>query len=135
MKLPMPHIPRILIVDDNLDHRLILNYQLTRMGRFEISEAANSQQALAVVASTRPDLIFMNLGLSMADGWEVIRRIRALSTPLGQAPIIAFTVYAGSRAEQFARQAGCDAYLVKTLANRVLLQQTIISLLARGKRP
>ena len=33
----MPHIPRILIVDDNLDHRLILTYQLARLGSFEIS--------------------------------------------------------------------------------------------------
>ncbi len=131
----MPTFPRILIVDDNLDHRLILTYQLARIGPFTIDEAGDGQQALASIAAAPPDLIFMNLGLPMIDGWEAIRRIRALPAPLGQAPIIAFTAYAGGQAEQRARQAGCDEYLVKTMVDRGVLQQTVISLLARGRRP
>src|SRR5258705_6592103 len=51
----MPSIPRILIVDDNIDHRLILIYQLARIGTFAIGEAADGQQALAVIATDPPD--------------------------------------------------------------------------------
>ena len=131
----MSIIPRILIVDDNLDHRLILTHQLARIGTFEITEAVDGQQALAVIATTPPDLIFMNLGLPVLDGWEAIRRIRMLSAPLGQVPIIAFTAYAGGQEEQRARQAGCDAYLTKPILDPGLLQQTVNSLLARGPRP
>ena len=131
----MPNIPRILIVDDNPDHRLILTYQLARIGTFDIHEAIDGQQALVVSATESPDLIFMNLGLPMLDGWEAIRRIRALSAPLGQVPIIAFTAYAGGREEQRARQAGCDEYLVKPVLDRGRLQQTVTSLLVRGPRP
>ena len=97
----MLHLPRILIVDDNPDHRLILTYQLARIGTFEIHEAGDGQQALGVLATASPDLIFMNLGLPLLDGWEVIRRIRALAAPLGPMPIIAFTAYAGSREVRF----------------------------------
>ena len=131
----MPNIPRILIVDDNIDHRLILIYQLARIGTFAIGEAADGQQALAVIATDPPDLIFMNLGLPLLDGWEAIRRIRALSAPLGQVPIIAFTAYAGGREEQRARQAGCDEYLVKPVLDPGVLQQIVTSLLARGQHP
>lgn len=131
----MLHLPRILIVDDNPDHRLILTYQLARIGTFDIHEAVDGQQGLGVLATTAPDLIFMNLGLPLLDGWEAIRRIRVLAAPLGQVPIIAFTAYAGSQEEQQARQAGCDAYLVKPVLDRGRLQQTVASLLARGPRP
>ena len=93
-------LPRILIVDDNSDHRLILTYQLARIGTFEIREADDGQQGLVALAAAPPDLIFMNLGLPTLDGWEAIRRIRALAAPLGQVPIIAFTAYAGRQEEQ-----------------------------------
>jgi CheY-like chemotaxis protein len=79
----MPNIPRILIVDDNDDHRVILTYQLARIRTFDIREAVDGQQALAVITTVPPDLIFMNLGLPVLDGWEAIRRIRALAAPLG----------------------------------------------------
>ena len=77
----------------------------------------------------------MNLGLPMVDGWEAIRRIHTLSVPLGQVPIIVLTAYAGGQAEQRARRAGCDEYLTKLILDWGVLQQTVLSLLARGPRP
>jgi CheY-like chemotaxis protein len=130
----MPSLPRILIVDDNADHRLILIYQLARIAPFEIHEAEDGQQALVVIAATPPDLIFMNLGLPLLDGWESIRRIRALAPPLGQVPVIAYTAYAGGREEQRARQAGCNEYLIKPVRDWGVLQQIVTTLLARGPR-
>ena len=128
-------IPRILIVDDHPDHRRILTYQLGKIGTFDIHEAGDGRQVLLVLAAVAPDLIFMNLGLPVLDGWEAIRQIRALAAPLGQVPIIAFTAYSGSQEEQDARHAGCDAYLVKPVLDRGRLQQIVTSLLARGPRP
>jgi len=130
--LPLSHI---LIVDDNADHRLILTYQLARIGPFEIHETGDGQQALVVIATTPPDLIFMNLGLPLLDGWECIRRIRALAPPLGQVPIIAYTAYAAGREEQRARQAGCNEYLVKPVRDWGILRQTVITFLAHGPWP
>jgi CheY-like chemotaxis protein len=63
-------IPRILIVDDYPDHRLILAYQLAKIGPLDIREAGDGRQALAVLATAAPDLICMNLGLPLLDGWR-----------------------------------------------------------------
>ena len=128
-------IPRILIVDDHPDHRLILTYQLGKIGTFDIREAGDGRQAMVALAAVAPDLIFMNLGLPVLDGWEAIRQIRALAAPLGQVPIIAFTAYTGSQEEHDARHAGCDAYLVKPVLDWGQLRQTVTALLARGPRP
>ena len=128
-------IPRILIVDDHPDHRLILTYQLGKIGTFDIREAGDGRQALMGLAAVAPDLIFMNLGLPVLDGWEAIRHIRALAAPLGQVPIIAVTAYSGSQEEHDARQAGCDAYLVKPVLDWGQLRQIVTALLARGPRP
>ena len=128
-------IPRILIVDDHPDHRLILTYQLGKIGTFDIREAVDGRQVLMVLAAVAPDLIFMNLGLPLLDGWEAIRQIRALAAPLGQVPIIAVTAYTGRREEHDARHAGCDAYVVKPVLDWGQLRQTVTSLLARGPRP
>lgn len=83
----MSHLPRILIVEDHPDHRVILTHQLAKIGTFELREAVNGQQALLVSATEALDLIVMDLQLPLLDGWEAIRRIRALAAPHGQVPI------------------------------------------------
>ena len=128
-------IPRILIVDDHPDRRRILAYHLARIGPLDIREAGDGRQALVALATAAPDLIFMNLGLPVLDGWEAIRHIRALAAPLGQVPIIAVTAYTGRQEEHDARQAGCDVYLVKPVLDWGQLRQTVTALLARGPRP
>jgi len=115
-----------------------VNHGLVGVGRLSAStfdKAGDGRQALVALATATPDLIFMNLGLPVLDGWEAIRHIRALAAPLGQVPIIAFTAYSGSQEEQDARQAGCDAYLVKPVLDWGQLRQTVTALLARGPRP
>jgi two-component system cell cycle response regulator DivK len=131
----MPIAPQILIVDDNSDHRFILAHQLTKIGSFLIREALDGSQALAIMTTQPPDLIFMNLGLPVLDGWETTRRIRALPPPHGLVPIIAFTAYAWGTEEQRARAAGCNAYLVKPVLDPQVLEQTVLALLTSSRRP
>jgi two-component system cell cycle response regulator DivK len=126
---------RILIVDDYEDHRLILVYQLRKIGSFDILEATNGQQALDVVSQESLDLIFMNLGLPVLDGWEAVRRIRTLPSPARDVPIIAFTAYATTGDERKALDAGCDDYLTKPVIDFSLLHQKVTRLLAQGRIP
>jgi two-component system cell cycle response regulator DivK len=124
---------RILIAEDNRDHRIILRHQLHRIGTFEILEAINGQEALDIVAREALDLIILNLGMPVLDGWEVARRIRALPSPARDLPIIAFTAYAVAGAEQRARAAGCDEYLVKPILDFMLLKDKVEQLLTYGR--
>src|SRR5262245_58758649 len=104
----MSPAPRILMVEDHPDHRIILRHQLRRIGMFDLLEAPDGQQALALVARGEPlDLIIMNLGLPLLDGWETTRRIRALPGPLSRVPILAYTAYALPSSAQRALAAGC----------------------------
>ncbi len=66
---------RILVVEDQEDNRRILRDLLTNAG-YEIIEAENGEEALAVAARERPDLILMDIQLPLLDGYEVTRRIK-----------------------------------------------------------
>lgn len=68
---------RILVVDDQIEHRLLLVRWLEVIG-FDVEEAATGEAALALWQQWQPHLIWMDLRLSGLDGYEVTRRIRVL---------------------------------------------------------
>jgi len=122
---------RILVVEDNLDNRRILVYRLKRIGEFEIVEASNGEEALAIVqTSPPPDLIFMDLKMPVMDGWEATKRIRQLE--FGRdIPIIALTAQAMAGDEQKALAAGCDDYLAKPIVDLSVVRTKMERLLNR----
>ena len=123
---------RILVVEDNLDNRRILVYRLKRIGDFDIVEASNGQEAMQLVESVPPDLIFMDLKMPVMDGWEATRRIRALD--VGRSiPIIALTAQAMAGDEEKALAAGCDDYLAKPIVDPSLVKIKLERLLTEGR--
>jgi two-component system, cell cycle response regulator DivK len=110
---------RILVVEDQEDNRQIIRDMLSATD-YELAEAENGEQALAVIAKERPDLILMDIQLPIMDGYEATRRIKA-DPALKSIPIIAVTSYALSGEEQKARAAGCDDYVPKPYSPRQLL--------------
>ena len=110
---------RILIVEDQEDNRQIIRDMLGTTD-YELIEAENGEQALAVIAKARPDLILMDIQLPVMDGYEATRRIKA-DPALKSIPIIAITSYALSGDEQKARAAGCDDFVPKPYSPRQLL--------------
>ena len=110
---------RILIVEDHEDARRILRDMLETTD-YELVEAENGEQALAVVARQRPDLILMDIQLPILDGYEATRRIKA-DPALRSIPIIAVTSYALSGDESKARAAGCDDFIPKPYSPLQLL--------------
>jgi len=124
---------RILVVEDNLDNRRILVYRLKRIGEFEIVEASNGEEALAIVQTPpAPDLIFMDLKMPVMDGWEATKKIRLLE--FGKTiPIIALTAQAMAGDEQKALAAGCDDYLAKPIVDLSVVRTKMERLLNRGQ--
>ncbi len=109
----------ILVVEDQEDNRQILR-DLLGSADYEMSEAENGVEALAAVATRRPDLILMDIQLPIMDGYEVTRRIKA-DPATRSIPIIAVTSYALSGDEEKARGAGCDDFVPKPYSPRALL--------------
>jgi two-component system OmpR family response regulator len=77
---------KILLVEDDADVLDVTAYVLRRE-RFVVVEASDGAQALRRLKADRPDIVLLDLGLPLLDGFEVIRRIRAES----ETPILVMT--------------------------------------------
>jgi CheY-like chemotaxis protein len=126
---------RVLVVDDNEDHRLILAYKLRKIGDFEILEAGHGQAALLLMSQEPIDLVFMNLRMPVLDGWEAIRRIRAMEGPARDVPIISFTAYLPGGRDNDALVSGCDDYLTKPVIDTNLIREKVLRLLSKERTP
>jgi len=108
---PGQPVYRLLIVEDNWANRRLLHQLLAPLG-FEIREATDGQEALALWDTWIPHLIFMDMRMPVMDGYEATRRIRA--TTKGQATvIIALTASVLDEEREVILSEGCNAFLRK----------------------
>ena len=114
-----PMTKRILVVEDTEDNRKIVRDLLSSVG-YELIEAVDGAEGVALAQRERPDLILMDIQLPVIDGYEATRQIRAVPE-LAKVPIIAVTSYALSGDEAKTRAAGCDGYVAKPFSPRQLL--------------
>lgn len=112
-------MPKILLVEDNEMNRDMLSRRLLRRG-YEVTVAVDGAQAVALCAELRPDLVLMDLGLPIVDGWEATRRIKSVAD-LRHIPIIALTAHTMSGEEVQAKAAGCDDFATKPVELERLL--------------
>jgi len=107
-----PRRLRILVVDDSVDTAQSLTYLLRDDGH--ITEyAINGMAALDLAKRTRPELIFLDIGLPDYDGLKLARDIKKIPG-LERTHIVAITGRI-SDDEQRALEAGCDLFLSKPL--------------------
>ena len=117
----------VLVVDDNLDQRVILSALLQYFG-YDTEEAANGQQAAQLAEELRPDIIFMDLQMPMVDGISATERIKA-DPNLKHIPIVAITAFDFD--PNVIERAGFDFFLLKPVVPSQVLG-CITSLLPRG---
>ena len=106
----MPN-PRILLVEDNEMNRDMLSRRLQKRG-YDVLIAETGAQAIAMVSSSAPDLVLMDVGLPDIDGWQVSRTLKRDASTAG-VPIIALTAHALASDRERAFEAGCDDYETK----------------------
>src|SRR6185295_7219301 len=111
--------PKILIVDDDADHRRGLNLRL-RANHYTTSFAADAVQAVSVARKDRPDLVLLDLGLPGGDGIVVMERFRA-NAELSVIPVIASTGRDPLVNRDRALKAGAVAFFRKPVDNAELL--------------
>jgi signal transduction histidine kinase len=115
---------RILIADDNNDALESLATLLQLSGH-EVFTATNGGTALQSVERHLPEVVLLDIGMPLLDGYEVARRIRA--QPWGQRiTLVALTGWGQDSDRRRSREAGFDSHLVKPLD-----LETLTDLLAR----
>jgi len=122
--------PYILVVDDSSDGREMLAQYLTFRGFFVV-EAANGETALDLVHKRRPAVILMDLQMPGIGGWDATRQIKA-NPATKDIIVIALTARALAPEEGIARQAGCDAFIVKPF-DITALGDAVGEVLVRGR--
>ncbi len=100
---------RVLIVDDEKNMRWVLGEALRAEG-YEIAEASDGKEALALVAESAPDLMVLDHKMPAPDGMEVLRRIRGKGLSF---PVIMLTAHGNVQTAVEAMKAGATEYLTK----------------------
>jgi signal transduction histidine kinase/CheY-like chemotaxis protein len=110
---------RILAVDDVPASRLLLNKLLTTIG-FEVREAGDGLEAIALWQEWHPHLILMDMRMPIIDGYEATQRIKG--EPEGKnTVIIALTASAFEEERVEILSAGCDDFMRKPFQEAELL--------------
>ena len=111
---------RILIADDNSDALESLALLLECDGH-EVHKAANGAEACELAAKWRPELVLLDLGMPIVDGYEAARRMRAQSWGK-QMTIVALSGWGQSSDIVRSRESGFDSHLVKPASFDALAQ-------------
>lgn len=117
---------RVLVTEDEAINRLYITQFLSMHG-FEVTQAADGEEAVTLYQENEFEIILMDVGLPHLNGLEVTRAIRRLESESGShVPVIALTAHALPEDFENCREAGMDDIVTKPIDERKLL--TTISL-------
>jgi two-component system CheB/CheR fusion protein len=102
---------RVLVVDDHEDATASLGILLRLMGH-DVRVANDGASAIEAACAFRPEVVLLDIGMPVMDGYEVARRLRREPSCDG-ARLIALTGYGRDEDRQRSRSAGFDDHLVK----------------------
>jgi DNA-binding response OmpR family regulator len=124
--------PKILIVEDDADVRLGLHV-LLKAHNYESLFAGDAVTAVSEARKHLPDLILLDLGLPVGDGFVVLERFRA-NAYLAVIPVIVVTARDQHANKDRALKAGAKAFVQKPWNDAELLA-LISQLLGQPKAP
>jgi PAS domain S-box-containing protein/putative nucleotidyltransferase with HDIG domain len=114
-------VTKILIADDNTQNLFLLETVMESYG-YEVIQARNGVEALALALKNPPDLILTDILMPKMDGFELCRRCKAHDL-LNQIPLIFYTAtYTDPKDEQFALSLGAERFVIKPQSPKVLVQ-------------
>jgi two-component system KDP operon response regulator KdpE len=117
---------KILVVDDDPDLLRALRLRLKAQD-YDIATASDGYSAIATAQKERPDLIILDLGLPVGDGFVVLERLQA-SNPLASIPVIVLTARDPQNNEDRVLKAGAAAFFQKPVDNDELLNVIRVTL-------
>ena len=103
----------ILLVEDNELNRDMLSRRLSRKG-FEVRFALDGQEAVEKAKTLKPDLVLMDIGLPVLDGYDATRAIKS-DDSTKSIPVIALTAHAMAEDRKQCLDAGCNDFDTKPI--------------------
>jgi CheY-like chemotaxis protein len=79
----------------------------------EVIKAGNGEEVLSLLAQHNPELVFMDINMPVMDGYIATQRIRRLTSPNSQVPIIALTADAMKEDKDRCLEVGMNDYVSK----------------------
>jgi PAS domain S-box-containing protein len=120
----------VLVVDDSEDARDLMRRLLEDCAA-EVLTAGTVDEALALVERKKPDVLISDIGMPDADGYELLKRVRALGPDRGgKVPAIALTAFARSEDRTRALRAGFLVHVSKPVDPSELIA-TVMSVAGR----
>ncbi len=102
---------KVLVVDDEIDIRDLLNDELTDSG-FEVIEAENGAEALNRIYNDHPDIVLLDLNMPVLDGMQVLKTLK--SNPFtSKLPVVLLTAVSADEGEQRSMELGANHYVTK----------------------
>jgi two-component system cell cycle sensor histidine kinase/response regulator CckA len=105
------HIPRVLIVDDDLGNRDLLEAMLASEG-YDLTSASGGEEALALIATARPDIVLLDIMMPGMNGYKVIARIKG-DVATSSIPIIVVTALDDRDARILGLETGAEDFLTR----------------------
>ena len=111
----------ILVAEDNATNRELIRELLEARG-YEILEACNGEEALALTRSERPSLALIDIQMPKLSGLQLIQLVRQ-DSELSKIPMIALTAFAMKGDRESAIKHGFDGYVTKPFNIPALLAE------------
>jgi CheY-like chemotaxis protein len=112
---------KVLIAEDNAVNRELLR-ELLEMRGYTVVEACDGREALRMIEQTQPDLLLLDIGMPVLDGFAVVGKIRE-NPLLAQLPVVAVTAYAMQGDREKILNAKFDGYLSKPVNTQSLAEE------------
>ncbi|MFV0307638.1 MAG: response regulator transcription factor [Desertimonas sp.] len=119
----------VLVVEDEPDIAFGISVLLRRNGH-GCTMAGDGETALRLLGQVRPDLVVLDIGLPVMDGWTLLRHIREVS----DVPVLLLTAAGSEEDKVRGLRAGADDYLTKPFSNPELMAR-IEAILRRTHNP
>jgi signal transduction histidine kinase len=111
----------ILVVDDDADARQIME-RILRDGGASVVTASSAGEALAILPQLQPNLLVSDIGMPGEDGYDLIKKVRALPRNAGGAiPAVALTAFVRSEDRQLVLRSGYQMHVAKPVEPSELL--------------
>ena len=105
-------VPRALVVDDDEGIRNVVDIALNLVGGFEVTEASNGEQALALISDRNFDVVVLDVMMPGLDGPSTLKRIRQ-TLHGADVPVVFLTAKAQPHERRELERLGAKGVIVK----------------------